>query len=173
MRAIAEVLLFSAIVAATGPVLARSSDRNQPMELEANQQTCDISENGQCVFTGNVTINQGTLNIVAARAVIDRAGGDPSRAVLTGGPVVLKQQMDDGTPMTARASNVDYNLRTETVVFTGNVVIEQPRGTMTGQQVTYNLQTGQVNSGGESGGGRVKMRIMPKTGAAAAKGSQG
>ena len=65
------------------------------------------------------------------------------------------------------------NLRTETVVFTGNVVIEQPRGTMTGQQVTYNLQTGQVNSGGETGGGRVKMRIMPKTGAAAAKGSQG
>jgi len=82
--------------------------------------------------------------------------------VLTGGPVVLKQQMDDGTPMTARASKVDYNLQTEIVVFTGNVSIEQPRGTMSGERVVYNLKTGQVNSGGE-GAGRVKMRIQPKS----------
>ena len=162
MRAIAEVLLFSAIVAATGPVLARSSDRNQPMELEANQQTCDISENGQCVFTGNVTINQGTLNIVAGRAVIDRAGGDPSRAVLTGGPVVLKQQMDDGTPMTAKADRIDYDMVADVIVLTGNYTVTTQRGSTSGQRLTYNLKSGQVDSGGVESGG-VKMRILPKS----------
>jgi lipopolysaccharide export system protein LptA len=42
------------------------------------------------------------------------------------------------------------------------VSIEQPRGTMSGERVVYNLKTGQVNSGGE-GAGRVKMRIQPKS----------
>jgi len=63
--------------------------------------------------------------------------------------------------MTARASNVDYNLRTEIVVFTGDVQLDQPRGSMSGQRVVYNLKTGAIDSGGE-GNGRVKMRILPK-----------
>jgi lipopolysaccharide export system protein LptA len=48
------------------------------------------------------------------------------------------------------------------VIFTGNVEIQQPRGTMNGQRVVYNLKTGSVDSGGE-GNGRVKMRILPRT----------
>jgi lipopolysaccharide export system protein LptA len=133
------------------------------MDAESDQNSCVLSDTGQCVMTGNVHIIQGSLNITAGKAVIYRAGGDISRAVLTGSPAVLKQQMDDGTPMTAQASNVDYNLQNEVVVFTGNVELQQPRGTMNGERVVYNLKTGAIDSGG-AGSGRVKMRIMPKHG---------
>lgn len=159
-------------VAFAGTALARSSDRNQPMDIDAATQECTLDESGQCVFTGAVVITQGTLNIQSARAVIHRSGGDPSRAVLTGKPAVLKQQMDDGTQMTARASSIDYNINTEVVVLSGNVSIDQPRGSMTGQRVVYNLKTGQVNSGGE-GNGRVKMRIQPKASQGAAAQGKG
>ena len=112
--------------------------------------------------TGRVHITQGTLDITANEATITLAGGDPSRAVFRGGPVTLKQELDDGSPMSARADNVDYNLKTEVVVFTGNVSINNPRGTLSGQRVVYNLKTGNVESGGE-GGGKVKVRILPKS----------
>ena len=161
-----DALLAAALVACAGTALARTSDRNQPMDTESQQNSCTLGDAGQCVMTGNVQITQGSLHIDAAKAVIYRDGGDISRAVLTGGPVVLKQQMDDGTPMTAHASNVDYNLRTETVVFTGDVQLDQPRGSMSGQRVVYNLKTGAIDSGGE-GNGRVKMRILPKNAAPA------
>jgi lipopolysaccharide export system protein LptA len=151
-------LLMAGVASTAG---ARSNDRSQPMDAEANQNTCTLGDAGQCVMTGNVQINQGSLDISAAKATVFRAGGDISRALLSGSPVVLKQQMDDGTPMTAHASNVDYNLSTDVVIFTGDVVIQQPRGTMSGQRVVYNLKTGSVDSGGE-GNGRVKMRIMPR-----------
>lgn len=141
---------------------AKSSDRSQPMNIDAGAQEGTLDDRAPTVLSGGVTITQGTLNIQSSRAEIFSKGGDVSRAVLTGGPVVLRQQMDDGTPMTARASKVDYNMQTEIVVFTGNVNIEQPRGTMSGQRVVYNLKTGQVNSGGE-GNGRVKMTIQPKS----------
>ncbi|MFL6593650.1 MAG: lipopolysaccharide transport periplasmic protein LptA [Luteimonas sp.] len=165
-RPIDAILLF-AMLSVAGGAFARTSDRNQPMDAESDQNSCILSDAGQCVMTGNVRITQGSLDITAAKAVIYRANGDISRAVLTGGPAVLKQQMDDGTPMTAHAANVDYNLQNEVVVFTGNVELQQPRGTMNGQRVVYNLKTGAIDSGG-SGSGRVKMRIMPKNAAPAA-----
>lgn len=144
------------------PAVAKTSDRSQPMNIDAGAQEGTLDDRAPTVLSGGVTIKQGTLNIQSSRAEIYSKDGDVSRAVLTGGPVVLKQQMDDGTPMTARASNVDYNMQTEIVVFTGNVSIEQPRGTMSGERVVYNLKTGQMNSGGE-GNGRVKMTIQPKS----------
>ena len=39
----------------------------------------------------------------------------------------------------------------------------QQRGSLSGQRVVYNMKTGQVESGGGAGGGRVKMRILPKS----------
>lgn len=150
-------------LAATGDAQARSSDRNQPMDLLSDRSNCGVDDTGACEFSGNVQISQGTLRINAAQATLHRADGDVSRAVLTGSPVILRQEMDDGTPMTARAAQVDYDLRGEVVVFTGGVNIEQPRGTLSGERVVYNLQTGRVEGGGE-GAGRVRMRILPRGG---------
>jgi len=160
---VAGVLL--AAIAAAFPVagaLARSSDRQKAMDIEAGRQVGTLSGNSVNQLSGGVHITQGSLDITSSSATITLADGDPTRAVFTGGPVSLKQELDDGSPMSARADNVDYNLKTEIVVFTGNVSINNPRGTLSGQRVVYNLKTGNVESGGE-GAGKVKVRILPKS----------
>jgi lipopolysaccharide export system protein LptA len=160
--AMLAALLAACLGGLAAPAAARTSDRNQPMDIDAGRQEGTLDDRAPTVLSGGVIIRQGSLDIRSNRAEISISkSGDPTRALLTGSPVVLKQQMDDGTPMTARASKVDYNLRTEVVVFTGDVSIEQPRGTMSGQRVVYNLKTGRVDSGGE-GNGRVRMRIQPR-----------
>ena len=160
---LAAVLATGLGLVAADAAHARSSDRNQPMDLKSDRSSCGVDDTGACQFSGDVLITQGTLNIGAAQATMHRNDGDVSRVVLTGSPVILRQQMDDGTPMTARAAQVDYDLRTEVVVFTGDVSIEQPRGSLSGERVVYNLQTGRVEGGGE-GAGRVHMRILPRGG---------
>lgn len=150
----------AAMLAAAAAAGARSSDRNKPMDIYAGRQSGTFSGDSVNTLSGGVRITQGTLEITSQGAKITLSDGEPVRAVFTGA-VVLKQQMDDGTPMTAKASNVDYNLTNEVVVFTGNVSITQPRGTMSGDRVVYNLETGSVESGGE-GSGRVHMRILPQ-----------
>lgn len=165
MNALNKLAMLAAIalLLAPGAADARSSDRRQPMDIDGGDIDYSLDDNRPAIITGGVTITQGTLRIQAGRAEISMVGGDPTRAVLTGAPVRLSQQLDDGTPMNAVASRVDYNLRTEQVVFTGSVSINQPRGSLTGGRVTYNMRTGQVSSGGGTeGGGRVKMRIMPR-----------
>ena len=163
MRQPANKLLLAVALAAciAGQASARTSDRTQAMDIEAGHQSGTLDDRAPSILSNGVHITQGSLDIKSSRAEISFANGDPSRAVFTGGPVVLKQLMDDGTPMNARANNVDYNLKTETVVFTGDVEIQQPRGSMSGQRMVYNLKTGNIDSGGE-GNGRVKMRILPR-----------
>jgi lipopolysaccharide export system protein LptA len=140
---------------------AKSSDRSQQMAIEAGATSGTLDDRQPTVLSGGVTIVQGSLHIDAGTATVSTRGGEPVRAVLSGSPVRLKQQLDDGTPMSATATRVDYDLQGEIVVFTGNVNIQQPRGTLQGQRVVYNMRTGMVNSGGE-GNGRVKMLINPR-----------
>ena len=164
--------LLLVTLAAAGSVAARTSDRNQPMDVEAGHQSGTLQGDSVSVLSNGVHITQGTLDITSSRAEITMRDGEIVRAVLTGGPVLLKQQMDDGTPMSARASTVDYDLRGETAIFTGDVEITQPRGTMNGARVVYNLKTGNIESGGE-GNGRVRMHILPKNAAPAPAAGKG
>jgi lipopolysaccharide export system protein LptA len=164
MNALPASLLGLALVAsmASAPALARTSDRSQPMDIDAGHSDYSLDDSRPTVLSGGVIITQGTLDIRSSTATITQKDGEPVRAVLTGGPVKLKQQLDNGAPFSAEATKVDYDLKGEIVVFTGKVIIQEPRGTLNGERVVYNMKTSQVTSGGE-GAGRVKMRIQPKT----------
>lgn len=140
--------------------VARDADRSQPMNIESDRQEGTLDGNSVNVLTGNVTITQGSLDIRASRADIHQRGGDVVRAVLTGNQAVLKQQMDDGSPMTAKADRIDYDMTADVIVLTGNYTVTTPRGSTSGQRLTYNLKSGRVESGGDSG--RVRMTIQPK-----------
>ena len=144
------------------PALARDSDRNQPMDIESDHQEGTLGGNSVNTLSGNVVIKQGTLDIRAAKAEIYQNGGEVVRALLTGNQAVLKQQMDDGSPMTAKADRIDYNMSTDVVVLTGNYTVTTPRGSTSGQRLTYDLKSGRLESGGQ-GSGRVKMTIQPKS----------
>ena len=162
----AKLALIALLV--PGLALARSSDRNQPMTLDSDTSDCNLAdENGKCRVTGNVVIVQGTLHITAATADIYRSNGEPSRVVLTGSQATLRQQMDDGTTMSASANTMDYDVAKETIVLTGNYQVSSPRGSNAGQRMTYNMATGNMNSGGD--GSRVRTVIQPKNKPAEAK----
>lgn len=157
-RVAAAALLM--LLASSG-AMARSSDRNQPMDIDAGATSGTLDDRQPTVLSQGVTIDQGSLHIEANKATISTRNGDPTRAVLEGRPVRLKQLLDDGTPMSASANRVDYDLVSEIVTFIGNVSVEQPRGTLSGPRVVYNMRTGAVNSSSD-GSGRVKMRINPR-----------
>lgn len=155
-------LLLALLVAAAAPAWGKSSDRNQPMDLSSDTSDCVVTDAAApCVFAGNVQITQGTLDVQADRAEVTSRDGDISRVVLTGTPARMHQKLDDGSPINAHASRIDYDVSSDTVTLTGNAHVDQPRGNMSGQRIVYNLATGRVESGGE-GSGRVQMRIQPR-----------
>lgn len=152
----------AALLLIAGGVHARSADRRLPIDVEGGSAVYSTDDNRPTVLSGGVTITQGTLRITSGSAEITMTNGDPVRAVLRGGPVRMNQTLDDGTPMSSTSSGADYDMKADVVVFTGNVNIQQPRGSLSGDRVSYNMRTGQVASGAAAGGGRVKMRLLPR-----------
>ncbi|WP_454831992.1 lipopolysaccharide transport periplasmic protein LptA [Pseudoxanthomonas wuyuanensis] len=143
--------------------LAKSSDRNQPMNIESDSQTGAVQGDGSTILSGNVVLSQGSLDIHAARGEIIRRNGDLSKAIFTGKQVQMKQQLDDGSWMDAVADRIEYDLLTETVTFIGNYTVKSPRGSNSGQRMVYNTTTGNMQSGGD--GTRVRTVIQPKSAA--------
>jgi lipopolysaccharide export system protein LptA len=155
------VLLLGSV---SGPAMALQSDRAQPMDIAADTTDAVLSDAGTAILKGNVTISQGTLKIQAAQATLSRAEGEVRRAVLTGSPATVQQQLDTGGQMTASAASIDYDLTGNTLELTGNVVIDQPEGSLRGERVRYHIADGRIEGGAP--GSRVQMRIPGKPAAA-------
>jgi len=163
------VLLAATLV--PGVATARESDRNQPMDIVADNSGGNLAGgNGKYRFSGNVVIVQGTLEIHADTADVIQKNGETERVVLTGKQATLKQQMDDGTWMNARADNMDYNVNSEVIVLTGNYKVDSERGSNAGQRMVYNTRSGDMQSGGD--GTRVRTVIQPRNKAPAATGEK-
>lgn len=146
---------------------AKSSDRNQPMSIDAGHQSGSIEGSGTTVMSGGVIVQQGTLDVRSDRGEIIMRNDEIARVVFIGSPATLKQQMEDGSPMSATANRIDYDTINDVVTFTGNYTVKSPKGSNSGQKMVYNLKTGNMESGGD--GTRVKTVIQPKAKAGSAK----
>lgn len=160
------VALLAALLPAAA--LAKTSDRNEPMTIDADTNDCEMTgDDGKCRFSGKVVIVQGTLEIHAQTADIFQKNGETDRVVLNGKQATLKQQMDDGSWTNGRADNIEYKVGEDIIILTGNYYVESPQGTNVGQRMVYNTKTGNMQSGGD--GTRVRTVIQPKSKSAPAK----
>lgn len=140
--------------------LARSSDREQPLDVIADGLDGPIAQSGDTELR-NVVITQGSLRIDAARAVVTRRDGEVTRVLLTGTPAALQQENDDGRMMRAQARRIDYDTGSEQVVLSGAVRIEQGRDLFRGERVNYDTRSGHITGDGGQGG-RIHLTIQPK-----------
>lgn len=157
--------LLLALLLPTLPVAALESDHEQPMEILARDSDTDL-EAGVHRLIGNVEIRQGSLYIHAERGEVHQPGRteEITRVILEGSPALLEQALDNGAGhMRARAARIDFDRGANTVVLTGNVRIEDPRGTLSGERIVYDIAHGRIQ--GHSGGddGRVRFVIPPRT----------
>jgi len=162
--------------------LALSTDKQQNMLINSDYakivQNKDSNAPGVTYLNGNVTMDQGTTKARGDEATVyqhpgdakDAQGkdisGDVQRVILIGKKkqAHMEQQQDGGGVMTANADKIDYNADTTVAVLTGNVIVVQPgRGTFKGAYMTYNTNTGEMESGDKATAGqRVQMVIEPK-----------
>lgn len=157
--ALRAILLGCALLLACGTALARSSDRDQPLDVHAGGLDGLISQHGDTLLT-DVIITQGTLRIEAAHATVSRENGNVTRVVLLGEPALLQQENDDGVLMKAQANRIQYDTSSETVLLTGAVRIDQGRDVFRGARVTYDTRNGHISGDGGSGG-RIHLTIQP------------
>lgn len=156
------------------PAHALSTDRTKPMDVTANYSRINQGSGGKPGTTylrGDVRVVQGTMKANAAEATIHQdANGAIRNVVLTGSQARLEQQQDGGGLMSAQADRIEFDNASSVAELSGNVkVVQQGRGEFHGAHMTYNTNTGEMESGNQDAGGRVHMIIQPNKAAPAAQ----
>lgn len=152
-------LLTLCLMVVAGNASAVKADRQQPVELTADQSEFD-AVTGFTLITGNVEIYQGTLEIHSDEARVFMQNGRMSRILLDGNPATWKQQLESGEWMDAKSAQIDYDVNAEQILLIGNAVVDHPQGEITGDRISYDLSEEKLR-GDSTSGGRIRMRIEP------------
>jgi lipopolysaccharide export system protein LptA len=153
-----------ALACLPGTAHALSSDRNQPVEIEADRGELDDTK-GLTTYEGRVVVTQGTLKITGDRVVLhydkDR---QVHRAEAYGKPATYEQLADgEKEPVRARALRMDYLVRDGVIELYDEATVTQAGDTLSSSRVTYDTVNNRVKAT-RSGNGddRVRVILAPK-----------
>jgi lipopolysaccharide export system protein LptA len=161
------------------PGLTQGQNTDQPIQIEA--ATLEVREKDKmATFSGNVQVVQGDTTMKCKTLVVfyDNDGGRgarPARAPAVKGPPGMPQgsqsirriEARGGVTVITKDQNATgdlgiFDMKTNTITLTGNVVVSQGQNVMQGERVVVDMTTGvsRVESG-KTGQNRVRALIQP------------
>lgn len=141
---------------------ALSSDRNQPMYVEADRADIDDKQ-GVSVYHGNVKITQGTLQLTADELTVTTKNGDIVKAIALGKPATYRQRPDNKPQdVEAEALRMEYYADEQKIILLQKAVVRQAGDTFRSERIHYDIATDKVNAGAGSPSDRVRITIQPK-----------
>ena len=120
-------------------VFALESDREQSVLVEAEEVEMDFNS-GVRIYRGNVSVEQGTIRIIADEIQLFYKGEQLDHAIAKGDPAIFRQRPDNkdhdivGTGQTIKLDEIN-NL----VTFLDNARLRQDRDSIEGEKIVYDM----------------------------------
>lgn len=149
------------------PAVAQQSDAGAPIEVEADRLDLD-DRAGTAVYTGEVDIRQGSMQLLGERVEIRRnAAGELSLAIATGQRAYIQQQPDPNEPVIRGwGRTIIYHVAERRVELIDRAELHQGGDTFDGGYLEYFLdrRVVQARSEGEGveGRQRIRMTLQPE-----------
>lgn len=164
-----SLLLLMLLAAHAGLSFAEKSDRQQPMQMEADRVTVDDASQTS-TFEGNVQMRQGTLLIEATKIVVVQDNKGYSQMTATGLPAHFRQKRDLVNEYAeGYGERIVYDSLAETANFYGQARVKREGDDVRGEHIIYNTKTGVFQVFGSIDKspdtvdkGRVTIVIQPK-----------
>ena len=158
-------LLISLII--SFDVLSEKSDKDKPIEIEADSMTVDDSKSTS-IYEGDVILTQGTLIIKADTLIVreDKQGFQHSTSI--GKPTTFKQKMEGSDKfIQGKALRIEYDGHMDKIHLYKNAEVKRGDDIVVGDYITYdaNAEIAQAMSNNSSTSGkksRTKAIIKPK-----------
>ncbi len=149
------------------PAWALSSDREQPIAIEADRLEIDERQ-GISRYQGRVRLSQGTLHLEADQVTIYSEQRRLRRVIAQGQPARLRQRPDGATDdIEAEARQIEFDADSGLLVFTGQAELRQGGSLFRGERIAYDSRNDSVRASGDPGQGqRIQVIIQPQTGTA-------
>lgn len=141
---------------------ALTSDKDQPMTLEADSVSIDDST-GVSLYEGNVVITQGSLKLWADRVRVYRRDGKTVKIVSEGKPTHFEQLTDDQEKIRGHALRAEFYPEKDELMLFDDAVLEQGEDRFSSDRIRYNRGAAQVRAGTSAQGKqRVQVVIEPQ-----------
>ena len=152
-----------------GTAAALQSDSEQPIKITSATQEADLNKN-IAIFTGDVVITQGSIEIHADRVEVYKAVPEKKQTthiIAYGKPATFHQVQDDGRPVDALGKKLAYDVDRKVVDIVGDGQVKQLNSQINAENLTYGLEKGQLTANCKGGSGcgktqRVTAVIDPK-----------
>ena len=135
-----KILAVFCLLAGSMHAWALESDRQQPIQIEADQGSLD-KQNQTTVFTGNVKMRQGSMYMNAARVTAHKDNSGNQTIIADGKPAKFGQKLDKDGMVTGQGNNVHYESQSGIVTITGNAQINRGGDMARGGVIVYNTNT--------------------------------
>ena len=139
-------LLFS-LACVMAPVFGLESDKNQPIEVEADTAELDDLKNVS-VYTGNVILTRGTIRMTGDKMTVYNTENDElDTLIMEGNPATYRQLPDDSQVYDeAEASIIEYYELKHLTILRGDAVVIQEGVRLTGDRIDYDTALSRVKA---------------------------
>jgi lipopolysaccharide export system protein LptA len=148
------------------PAHAEKTDRDKPVNLEADTVTLDDIKKIS-VYQGNVVLSQGTLMLRADRVQVTQNADGLDKVSATGRPVAFRQKVDGRDEyIEGFANRIEFDSVNGQLELIGQAQLRRGSDELRGAQISYNANTefykvvGQPDA--KTPSGRVRAVIRPK-----------
>lgn len=140
-----------------------SSDRNQPIEIEADKATLDEGK-GLSIYEGNVLLRQGTLHLRGSHLSVYLKNSQVDKLILSGQPASYSQRLDgEKNDQHAEAGRIEYLAGKQRMILQGNARIwREETEEFSSDRIVINLQDNTLDAGGGGPDGRVRIILQPR-----------
>jgi len=172
MKTTSLTLLLLSNLLATTSAYALPGDKDQPVEIEADQVKFD-ERSGISTYTGSVVVVQGSLHATADKVTVYTVNDELTKVVATGKPATFRQRPRlDKEEVHGKGARIEYYADSEKVILTVNAELEQEGNLLRGQRIVYDGTNDVATAGGgattaegtatPSTNERVRITIQPK-----------
>ena len=165
-RKVTLPLLGAVLLLAITPfsALGLSSDRNQPMTIEADRATLN-EKTGNSVYEGNVHVQQGSLVLQGSKMTVQLNDNTIGKIILTGSPATWKQRPDGkDTDQHAEAGRIEYHATEDRIILLEDARVWQSGAEeFRSDRIVFDLKNNTVNAGGSTSGDRVRITLQPRS----------
>ncbi len=144
------------------PLWALSSDKDQPIQLEADQVEID-DKTGVSIYTGNVKFVQGSIVVTADKVKIYMEKRDLKRIISFGQPATFKQTPDDRKgDIHGRSKKMEYVAKSDLLILTHQAKLWQNQDVFEGERIEYDRINAKIKAGSlKTKKTRIKAVIQP------------
>ncbi len=160
-------LTFLCMLPFTFNVLAKSTDEDAPLHIEADQLEMN-EKNNVSIYNGHVKISKGSMKITGDKIIIKNKNGRLYKIHIDGKPATFYQLNDLNEIISAESHIMNYEAKTGILELKEKALLLKSKNRFSSEHIIYDtlhdiVKAGKHNSPAIDTPPRVKITIYPET----------